>query len=74
MRKIQVSFALSAILTVLIVDPVGGIEIAKDGVSKVTIVAAKGSSLPVRHAAKELKAITLPLNTKLHLFAISPVK
>ena len=47
---------LPVILMACIGRPSGAIEIAKDGVSKVTIVAVKGSSYPDRHAARELKA------------------
>ena len=55
MRRIHASVAVMAAVAFSIAIPANGIEIAKDGVGKVTIVAAKGSSIPVRHAAKELQ-------------------
>lgn len=56
MRKTRVSLVwVASIASVGIAGTASGIEIARDGTGKVTIVAAKGSSIPVRHAAKELK-------------------
>jgi len=55
MHRASRSFTSVVTLLSLCVCPARGIELSRDGTSKVTIVTAKGSSAPVRHAAKELK-------------------
>ncbi|HSW46408.1 MAG TPA: DUF4838 domain-containing protein [Phycisphaerae bacterium] len=49
------TIGLTSALVAFICQQTGAIEIAKDGAGKATIVVVKGSSYPVRHAARELK-------------------
>ena len=59
MRFVRILLSMMAVQVGLVPGLTGAIEIAKDGKSAVTIVAAKGIPLPDRHAARELQAFLM---------------